>query len=125
MNKPDSDTLASVLASVIGSDRSREEIQRYTGLAADAVDGAVRHLANMRLIQAFDGRRYHATQGVCAGPCSRGGRTVRGTEVVISSTTLRWMCAPCWDGRTGGAPALDDSTPADPVDPPEPQPPLG
>jgi hypothetical protein len=96
---PTADQLASVLAAVISSDRTAEEIRDHTGVLREDVVGAITGLLQRNVIRGMGGERYHASQSLCAGPCSRGGREMRGQEVVINAQTLRWMCAPCWDGE--------------------------
>jgi len=100
MNQPNVDDLASVLASVIASSRNAEDIRNHTGLAGDGVLAIVTTLSARYLIRDVGGGLYHATQTLCAGPCSRGGRSKRGHVVVINPVTLRWMCADCWDATT-------------------------
>jgi hypothetical protein len=100
------DDLASVLANVIASTRSAEDIRDHTGVVWEDVEAAVAHLLQRNVIRDVGGKRYHATQALCAGPCSRGGRTLGGQEVVVNAQTLGWMCAACWDaGAAAGGPA--------------------
>ena len=94
----DPDVLASILAIVIASNRTAEEIRDNTGVTADDIEPAIAYLQSRNRITAIGARHYHATQSLCAGSCSRGGRLMRGEEVVINPQTLRWMCAECWDG---------------------------
>jgi len=95
--EPNPDDLATVLASVIASNRTAEEIRDHTGVVWVHVNVAIAHLEHRGIIRKTVGEHYHASQALCAGPCSRGGRDVYGQEVVINPKTLRWMCAACWD----------------------------
>jgi hypothetical protein len=114
MTQPDANDLASVLATVISSDRTSEEILDGTGVVSDDVQPAIAHLLQRDIIRSVSGSHYHASQTRCAGPCTRDGRAIRGQEVVIDSKTLRWTCADCWDGRNrtiapgGDKPGVDD-----------------
>jgi hypothetical protein len=101
MSDPTTDSLASALAAVIASDRTAEEIRDHIGVAQDDVTASIAQLFQRGMIRDTGGGRYHAAQSLCAGPCSRGGRTLRGQEVVINTQTLRWMCATCWDATVG------------------------
>jgi hypothetical protein len=97
MSAPTSDDLASVLASVISTDRTTEDILERTGIASETAAAAIAELMRRRLLRQLGGGRYHVTQSLCAGACSRGGRGLLGHEVVINRQTLRWMCSSCWD----------------------------
>jgi hypothetical protein len=102
------DVLASLLAAVIASNRTAEELRDMTGIAADEIEPAITYLRDKNRITGIGAQHYHASQALCAGPCSRGGRLMRGEEVVINPKTFRWMCAECWDatakprGETAG-----------------------
>ena len=116
-NQLSTDVLASVLASVISSNRTEESIRDHTGVLRDDVSNAIAHLCERSVIRDigfghnFDpvGRHYHASQTACAGPCSRGGRELRGQEVVINPETLTWVCADC---REPGAGSSRDAAPS-------------
>ncbi len=99
MPEPEIDTVAEVIASVIASARSAEEIGIHTGLPTEAVDAAVARLTRENLIHSADGQGYQATQSRCSGRCFRSGRGFKGKPVVIDSKTLLWMCAGCWETR--------------------------
>jgi hypothetical protein len=99
MNEPTTDDLASVLAIVIASSRTAEDIRDHTGAVSDKLQAAIAQLVERDIIRKVGGHYYHASQSLCAGPCSRGGRLMRGYEVVINPQTLRWMCAACWDAK--------------------------
>jgi hypothetical protein len=101
MSAPTDDSLASVLAAVIASDRTAEEIRDHIGVVLDDVTASIAQLYQRGVIRDTGRGRYHAAQSLCAGPCSRGGRTMLGQEVVINTQTLRWMCATCWDATVG------------------------
>jgi hypothetical protein len=91
------DDLASLVAIVIGSTRSSEEMRDNTGVVWDDVIAGVEHLKQRGVLREVGVGQYHVAQSLCAGPCSRGGSDVRGQEVVINPNTFRWMCAVCWD----------------------------
>lgn len=95
----DIDDLASILAVVISSTRTAEEIRDGTGVVSDDVQPAVAHLARRGIIRDIGDGHYHASQTSCAGSCERKGSDVRGQEVVIAARTLRWTCAACWDAE--------------------------
>jgi hypothetical protein len=97
MTSPTTDDLAAVLASVISSDRDADSIRAHTELPLETVQAAIADLMQRRLMQGLGEERYHVSQALCAGPCSRGGRGLQGQEVVINARTLRWTCATCWD----------------------------
>jgi hypothetical protein len=99
MTPPGTDALASVLAVVIASNRTAEEIRDHTGVVWDDVNAGIAYLKQRGIIRSIGGEHYHASQILCAGPCSRGGRDLGGQEVVINPKTLRWMCAACWDAE--------------------------
>jgi hypothetical protein len=94
---PSTDELASVLASLIGSSRTAEDIRDHSGVAWDSVKAAIACLSEREIIYEIVAGYYHARQGLCAGPCSRGGSDVRGQAVVVNAKTLRWMCETCWN----------------------------
>ena len=98
--QPDTDTLATVLASVIASERSAEEIRAHTELPWDDVQAAVTNLSLRYIIRNPDGElHYRATQSTCSGWCLREGREMHGQEVVIDPQPLRWFCPDCWEER--------------------------
>ena len=97
MSAPTTDDLGSVLASVISSDRDAESIRAHTDLPWESVQAAIADLLQQGLVHGTGEGRYHVTQSLCAGPCSRGGRGLQGQEVVINTRTMRWTCAACWD----------------------------
>ena len=97
MTSPTTDDLSSVLASVISSDRDAESICVHTELPPETVQAAIADLMQRGLVKGMGEGRYHASQLLCAGPCSRGGSGLQGQEVVINRRTLRWTCATCWD----------------------------
>jgi hypothetical protein len=109
------DRLASILASVIASNRTRAEISAETELPEDQVDAAVNRLLADKLLVTLNGQHFHVAQPVCAGPCSRAGRSLRGHEVVINPSNFRWMCAPCWGADTAEnlAAAMPPAAPPD------------
>ena|SRR5689334_2746956 len=101
MSAPTPDELGSVLASVISSDRDAESIRGYTDLPWETVLAAITDLKDRGVLHGTGEGRYHVTQSLCAGPCSRGGRGLQGQEVVINTRTMRWTCAACWDASAG------------------------
>jgi hypothetical protein len=90
------DDLASVLASVISSVRTAEEIRDGTGVLVDDVQPAIALLKRLKVISEVELGRFHATQLRCAGVCRRVGEDVRREEVVINRSAFRWTCAACW-----------------------------
>ncbi len=96
---PSADDLASVVAIVIGSNRTAEDIRDHTGVVWDDVLASIVYLAERGVVREVGSGQYRVSQKLCAGPCSRGGTDVRGEEVVINPTTFRWMCGACWDAN--------------------------
>jgi hypothetical protein len=103
MSSPTTDDLASVLAAVISSDRVVESLREKTGLPGETVQAVIADLMQRGLLRGMGDGRYHVSQSLCAGPCSRGGRGLQGQEVVVNTRTLRWTCAACWDAEGPGA----------------------
>jgi len=97
VDSSNTDDLAAVLAAVIASTRSDEDICDHTGLALDTVQAAIADLVQRDIIGTVYGGYCQASQARCAGPCSRAGREMRGKEVVVDAQTLGWACADCWD----------------------------
>jgi hypothetical protein len=97
MSFPTTDELGSVIAAVISSDRDAESIRTHTGLPWETVHASIADLLGRGLLRRLGQGRYHVTQSLCAGHCSRGGRGMEGQEVVINPRSLRWTCASCWD----------------------------
>lgn len=108
-SQPSADDLASVVAIVIGSIRTAEDIRDHTGVVWDDVLASIAYLSERGVVRDVGSGQYHVSQILCAGPCSRGGTDVRGEEVVINPMTFRWMCGACWDAneehRITGTPA--------------------
>ena len=101
MNDLSKDDLASLVAIVIGSTRSAEDIRDHTGVAWDDVQAGIAYLTQRGVVREVATGQYHVVQRLCAGPCSRGGSGVIGEPVLINSNTFRWICASCWNA---GAP---------------------
>ena len=109
---PTADQLASVVASVIGSSRTADDIRDHSGVSGDQVGAAITYLREREVIREVASGHYHVSQSLCAGTCSRGGRAVRGEDVVINMQTLGWMCADCRysrpaNGYRGATPSGD------------------
>jgi hypothetical protein len=98
-SQPGADDLASVVATVIGSNRTAEDIRDHTGVVWNDVLSSIAYLSERGVVRDVGSGLYHVSQKLCAGPCSRGGTDVRGEEVVINPTTFRWMCGACWDAN--------------------------
>jgi hypothetical protein len=91
------DDIASVLASVIASNRTAEDVRDGTGVLVEHIQPAITLLTRMKIIREVERGRFHACQARCAGQCRRTGEDVRGQEVVINGESLRWTCVACWD----------------------------
>ena len=93
---PDADDLATVLALVVASTRTAEEIRDNSGVPWTDVQASIMYLRGQKVIRDIGGARYHAAQTICAGFCGRRGRDLGGQPIVIDPKTLTWACEPCW-----------------------------
>jgi hypothetical protein len=97
--EPTVDDLASVVALVVASDQSQEQICSRTGMGASHASAALSILLTRNVIFDSGGGYYQGRQGSCAGSCARKGHELRGQEIVIDAQRLTWWCAPCWDAK--------------------------
>lgn len=88
----------SVLAVIVATALTAEQVRDRTDLPSDRVESALAYLRRQHIARDVGGGRFRSCQLDCAG-CSRTGRTTRGQNVHIDPKTFRWFCNPCWDAR--------------------------
>lgn len=88
----------SVLAVIVATALSAEQVRDRTGLPSDRVESALAYLRREHFARNVGGGRFRSCQLDCAG-CSRSGRTTREQSVQIDPKTFRWFCNACWDAR--------------------------